>query len=277
MRDFTLAIYEELLRAYKAADYSAATYHDFFQNAAEGQTVVLRHDVDKRPRNSVATAELEASLEMRGTYYFRIVPESFDPRCIQQIADLGHEIGYHYEDLTLHRGDRAKALEHFEKQLALFRTYYPVTTICMHGSPISKWDNRDIWTDADYRSYGVIAEPYFDTDFTQVFYITDTGRSWNKTAVSVRDKVESPFDFKFQTTREIISSLQSASFPNRVLQNIHPQRWTDNSVAWGAEWVMQSMKNQIKRWLFVKRAAGQGQGGRANSQGQAESKAPQAN
>ncbi len=59
----------------------------------------------------------------------------------------------------------------------------------MHGSPLSKWDNRDLWKKYDYRDFGIIAEPYFDLDFDEVFYLTDTGRRWDGSSVSVRDKV----------------------------------------------------------------------------------------
>ena len=37
--------------------------------------------------------------------------------------------------------------------------------------------------------FGIIAEPYFDVDFDEVFYLTDTGRRWDGDSVSVRDKV----------------------------------------------------------------------------------------
>ena len=53
------------------------------------------------------------------------------------------------------------AIEDFERNLEKFREFYPVKTICMHGSPLSKWDNRDLWKRYDYRDYGIIAEPYF--------------------------------------------------------------------------------------------------------------------
>jgi hypothetical protein len=59
----------------------------------------------------------------------------------------------------------------------------------MHGSPLSKWDNRDLWKRYDYRDFGIIAEPYFDLDFDEVFYLTDTGRRWDGDRVSVRDKI----------------------------------------------------------------------------------------
>ena len=66
--------------------------------------------------------------------------------------------------------------------------FYPVKTICMHGSPLSKLDNLDLWKKYDYRDFGIIAKPYFDVDFDEVFYLTDTGQrdGWK---VSIRDKV----------------------------------------------------------------------------------------
>jgi hypothetical protein len=49
-----------------------------------------------------------------------------------------------------------------------------------------------VWEKYDYRDYGIIADPSFDIDYNEVFYITDTGRAWNNTSVSIRDKVERP-------------------------------------------------------------------------------------
>lgn len=40
----------------------------------------------------------------------------------------------------------------------------------------------------DYRNYGIIAEPYFDLDFSKVLYLTDTGRRWDGNKVSMRDR-----------------------------------------------------------------------------------------
>ena len=33
---------------------------------------------------------------------------------LKEIASLGHEIGYHYEDMTICNGDIDKAFEHFK-------------------------------------------------------------------------------------------------------------------------------------------------------------------
>ena len=79
-------------------------------------------------------------------FLIKIKNESvFDKTIIKKIVGLGHEIGYHHEDLSLSRGDYKVAIKHFKVAMDRFRKLYPVKTICMHGSPLSKWDNRDLW------------------------------------------------------------------------------------------------------------------------------------
>lgn len=65
------------------------------------EIIILRHDVDCLPHFALQTALIEHELGIKGTYYFRVVPESFDLKIMQKIAGLGHEIGYHYEDVDL--------------------------------------------------------------------------------------------------------------------------------------------------------------------------------
>ncbi|MEJ2594048.1 MAG: hypothetical protein P8100_02710 [bacterium] len=249
--DFTQKIYKELLESLKDSGYTFQTFEQFVQNPGK-KVVVLRHDVDKLPQNGLDLAKIEHSLGLQASYYYRIVKESNQPRLIEAVRDLGHEIGYHYEDLTLAKGDKKKAIDRWEKNLAYFRRFYPVTTACMHGSPMSKWDNRLIWEDYNYKDYGIIAEPYFDIDYHDVFYITDTGRSWNSTGVSVRDKVDSGFHIEVESTPHFISLAKAGKLPPKIIINTHPQRWFDPGFGWFRELVLQNLKNQVKR-LIVQR------------------------
>lgn len=65
--------------------------------------MVLRHDVDELAVNALAMARLEHDMGIAASYYFRIVKQSNNPAVIHQIVQLGHEIGYHYEDLNKKR------------------------------------------------------------------------------------------------------------------------------------------------------------------------------
>ena len=206
MPDFTPHTYKLLLSSLLDQNYSFQSFLKFLKNP-ESRSVILRHDVDARKMNSLKFALLENELGIRGTYYFRMVPESFDTELIKQIYDLGHEIGYHYEDLSVtaqrRRGTEAQwqkgsayeellakmAIKNFKENLEKFRKIVPVETICMHGSPLSIWDNRLLWKYYDYRDFGIVGEPYFDIDFEKVLYLTDTGRRWDGGDVAIRDKV----------------------------------------------------------------------------------------
>ena len=262
------------------------------------------------PENALTIAKIEKSAGIKASYYFRIVKESYDENIIKQIADLGHEIGYHYEDLDLSsRGQRSevsgqkgldydalldKAIKSFELNLEKLREFYPVKTICMHGSPLSKYDNRELWEKYDYRDFGIIAEPYFDIDFNDVFYLTDTGRRWDGDRVSVRDKVNAemlgcwnagiedrlaqrrkdaektrddldgwmngetdgrqPWP-RFHSTFDIIAAAEKGLLPDRVMINTHPQRWTDKPLPWVKELLWQNVKNVAKGIIVSRKGA----------------------
>lgn len=247
MRDFTFASYELLLKAFQSKGYKFITFENYINTKPPGKQIILRHDVDDLPKNSLNTAEIEYRLGIKGVYYFRIVKQSNDPKVIRAIASLEHEIGYHYEDLALTDGNTEAAIANFKKNLGYFRQYYPVKTICMHGSPMSKWDNRKVWKKYNYKDFGIIGEPYFDINFNDFCYLTDTGRKWNGGLVSVRDKVQSAYHFNFETTFSIIQNIDK--LPNKVMITVHPQRWNNNIVPWLKELVFQNAKNIIKRGI----------------------------
>ena len=321
--------------------------------------------------NSLQTARMEKELDITGTYYFRMVPGSYDEEVIKQIAGLGHEIGYHYEDISrcaasgmrpseiaqvprtdiispgrhaaenkdpLLGGGRALknpvvrdfsegarlqgracggargglkgpqdlpdasvgivvssdrtarfarrnivkagphdkvlpdeeltdiAITSFRENLAKLRRVVPIETICMHGSPLSKYDNRILWEYYNYRDYGIIGEPYFDINFEEVLYLTDTGRRWDGEAFSVRDRAISSKKTKseehckpqaaprkpvlrFHSTFDIITAAKTGTFPDKIMLTVHPQRWTNKSLPWIKELIWQNVKNAAKRFI----------------------------
>jgi hypothetical protein len=250
-KDFTLKIYRELLSSAIDAGYTLTSYEDYILNGHNYKKVfILRHDVDDLPENSYQTALLEKELGAKGSYFFRVVKQSLHPHIVKKIRDLGHEIAYHYEDMALCNGDIEKAYEHFKTRLEMFRTYYPVKTICMHGSPLSKWDNRLLWEKYSYKELGIIGEPYFDINFKKVLYITDTGRMWNNETSSVRDRVASGYNFTFHSTYDIIQAFKEDQLPLQIMLNIHPQRWTDANFLWAKEYLLQNIKNSIKKIII---------------------------
>ena len=260
MRDFSLDIYRALLETLQAKGYRLISYADYRKSKIDNRKskfVILRHDVDAKPLNSLKTAQIERAIGAKATYYFRVGKESNQPEIIRAIAKLGHEIGYHYEDMSLCNGDIDQAWSHFQTWLDYFRQYYAVETVCMHGAPTSKYDSKDLWKKYDYKTLNIIGEPYFDTDFSDVFYLTDTGRCWDGYKVSVRDKIPEYQDqwtkagLTWHTTSQLIQAIEQGTMPAHVMITTHPQRWTNDSKAWYLEMVTQMAKNIVKRILLT--------------------------
>ena len=245
MRDFTLKSYRSLLEAFQKAGYQFQTFEEFMEHPAEGKTVVMRHDVDEKAPNALKMAQLEHELDIRSTYFFRIVKQSNVPVVIRGIATLGHEIGYHYEDLALAEGDIEKATASFVKNLAYFREYYPVRSVCMHGSSTSKFDNRLLWETHKLSDFGLVGEPYLSVDFDKVFYLTDTGYAWDGGKFATRDIVTNHFGLQFHTTQQIVECIEAGTFPEKTLILAHTL-WTDSIMQWISLHLREFFRNNLK-------------------------------
>ena len=88
MRDFTLQTYSLLLDALIKAGYDFQTFRDYMLNPKQ-RVVILRHDVDKMPGNSLSFAKVEAEKQLSASYYFRIVKESLEADKLLSIRSLG--------------------------------------------------------------------------------------------------------------------------------------------------------------------------------------------
>jgi hypothetical protein len=255
MVDFTLHTYTQLLKALIEQNYHFQTFEEYLTKPLP-RSIVLRHDVDNRPQNSLKLAKIESGFGLKGTYNFRIVPCSWDEEIIREIASMGHEIGYHYEDMTLCKGDHEKAFKSFKENLQKLRDLVPVSTITMHGSPTSRHDSRDLWKHYKYKDLGLVGEPYFDVDFSKVLYFTDTGRKWDGSKASIRDRVNDDQNrllnekgYRIHSTDDIIKAANENALPDTIMFTIHPQRWHNNSALWVKELVLQNSKNVVKRIL----------------------------
>ena len=252
--DFTTKTYLALLKTFQSEGYCILSFDDYIlhKNQTCDSLVILRHDVDKKPFNALRMAQVESSIGVFSTYYFRTTDDSNEIAIMSEIADLGHHIGYHYREFSSARGDFDEAIRQFKENLEKMRKQFTINTICMDGSPASQWDNRDLWGKFNYKDFGIIAEPYFDINYEEVLYLTDTGRCWNGEKYSVRDKVESGLIFNVHSTFDIIHALQNHLLPQKLMLNAHPQRWVNSPFFWLEEYIMQNIRNQIKKMFFVK-------------------------
>jgi hypothetical protein len=238
MRDFTFQIYRDLCNALLQRQ-TPVTVAEYLRNVSH-HAVIIRHDIDKKPQNALKIAEIEYDLGIQSTFYFRTIPEVFNVNIMKKIHSMGHEIGFHYEVLDKAKGDINKAIDIFEKELPLFP--FDIKTICMHGNPLTPWVNKDLWKDFDFKKYGIIGEAYLSVNFSDLYYFSDTGRSWNG-RYSVKDHSDSPnAESKKITNTEQLKEFIRQNDGNYYIVT-HPQRWDDALIPWTKELLCQSIKN----------------------------------
>ncbi|MEI8349367.1 MAG: hypothetical protein WCI77_04350 [Candidatus Omnitrophota bacterium] len=248
MLDFTVKILMELYTSLLHNGYQIVNVSDFLQKKYTGKTCILRHDVDRGMHSALRLAQTEKRMGISASYYFRY-PQTFNENIIKEIYNLNHDIGYHYEVLAKAGGNYGKAIELFKKELGEFQNITAVKTICAHGSPFSKWDNKKLWEKYNFIDLGIMGETCISMDFNKIFYLTDTGRSWNADTANIRDKVNTKFAYKFNNTCEIMSALKRGELPDGIMLNIHPNRWNDDMCGWAVEFVGQNIRNLFKMLL----------------------------
>lgn len=153
--DFNFKSYQSLLTALQSRGFSFITVSEYAEatsppslrcgGQASSPFILLRHDVEAKYENALQMARIQHSRGIRGTYYFRIFGNNGNAAIIREIVALGHEIGYHYDDLSYCKGDYEKAIRRFEENLTYLRQFAPVTSATMEGAPLSRYDNRDLW------------------------------------------------------------------------------------------------------------------------------------
>lgn len=251
-RDFSIAVYERLLAEIARTGRRVLPLREYFvQRQVAPDFFILRHDVDRRPSNALKMARLENSFGIHSTYYFRINRRVFQSDIIREIDELGHEVGYHYEVLDKAHGRVSLAERIFIDELNRLRALTKVSTACMHGNPLSPLDNRDFWKHYALSQFGLVGEAYISIKEKGLFYVTDTGRGWNRGGFNLRDTFPGggvSLMPSFSDTWQLIQTIREGEVKKIYLQ-VHPNRWSWNPLEWYVQWGEDLFSNGAK-WLI---------------------------
>lgn len=100
--DFSREGYRAILERALALDYRPCCFEDFAPPEAS-PVLLLRHDLDHSLRAALPIAELEAALGVRSTYFVQVACDFYNllgsegRRLMARLAQLGHEVGLHYD------------------------------------------------------------------------------------------------------------------------------------------------------------------------------------
>lgn len=249
-RDFSLIIYRDLIAEIKKTGFRVLTLRDYFKQQQDAPAFfIIRHDVDRRPKYALRMALVESSFGIQSTYYFRVNRHVFQKEIIQKIAELGHEIGYHYEVVDKAHGDMRLAGRIFDIELAQLRALTDISTVAMHGNPFTQWDNKEFWKHFSLSQFNLLGEAYFSFHNPDIFYVTDTGRGWNRPAFNLKDIFsDSSVSLlpSISTTRQLTNLIRKKKYLKMYLQ-IHPNRWS----RWWLQWCRQLGEDLLLNWMKV--------------------------
>jgi hypothetical protein len=250
--DFTYAAYEELLDTCLDGRFDCFTVREYIQrlestsHSLPDRFLILCHDIDRKPRNALAIARIEAEYEVQSTYYTRTIEKTFQPDIVERIDSLGHEVGYHYEDVDRTGGDLNAASQSFAENLSMLRQHVTVDTVCPHRNPLTAHDNRALWRNITFEANDLLGDAIHSID-ADVAYFSDAGRTWRHEDHTVPEHAT---DIEAHTTFELMDLLATERIERACLHS-HPNRWAGSYPELIFEHAKDTAANMVKHGLSV--------------------------
>ncbi|MEO9530971.1 MAG: hypothetical protein ABJG68_05650 [Crocinitomicaceae bacterium] len=201
-QNFTLENYKDLLE-YFGQTHKFTLFKDYNEKETE-KIILLRHDIDYSLKYAYEIAKMEAQLGVKSTYFllfsspFYNMLDEENISLAQEIANLGHEIGLHYDVTVISKGNRANPQSLFDAEINLLANLIdtPIRTIAMHNPSIS---GDDIFRESSF------INTYDEKFVKEMAYFSDSCMAW-------RDN--------------FIKHLDQGNFPSKIQLLIHPILWT---------------------------------------------------
>ena len=93
--------------------------------------------------------------------------------------------------------------------------------------------------------FKILGEVYLDIDYSDVAYISDTGRNWSSNSANLKDTVNTKIETDLSNREQLLNYFRNKSNP-KIIFNVHPERWTSNVFSWSLSLVMDEVINLIK-------------------------------
>lgn len=237
-----------------------------------GNYVAIRHDVDYFPNRAIIMARIEAERKIAATYYIRRRFFDADLDLVRKIAGLGHQVGYHYEEIDTHQKAPGKqiardAVEYFIGSLLdIDKLGFPIRSVCAHGNPLTDVDNRQVVHLLRDRTFlDQVAASYDRAEITEKIsdrlvgdasidltgddfdlYIPDTGRF--NPRYNLKDRIDNCPIAGLSNLEDLRRILTGGKYP-RVYMNMHPDRWSGDMATWLFDFAFDTVKNMLKRFM----------------------------
>ena len=189
--EFSQRGYADLLKRMKAANYAFVRMSDAL--STDEKRIILRHDIDFSVEYALEMARLEKSQDIEATYFFMTTSDFYNifsernRQALQQIHEMGHEIGLHWDSRFLPRNDELTDT-FFTGQLTLLSEIFgqKVTSASQHvptDTPAIKIDHL-----VDVEAYSNEIKQSFE-------YVSDSSMVWRD--INPIDLINANASFQF--------------------------------------------------------------------------------
>lgn len=184
---FTYESYKRMIELLRTHEYEFAGYHDYEGNE---KCVILRHDIDNSIEKAVRLAEIENEIGVRSTYFVLLTSDFYNVASakslagLHRIADLGHEIGLHFDEMAYPEekcSDVPGLIRHEADILG--------EILGMNISSVSMHRPSKATLAADYKIPGLV-NSYGQTFFHDFKYLSDSRRRWREPVLAIISKEE---------------------------------------------------------------------------------------
>lgn len=190
-----LGDYKNLLKQILKYNYKIISVEEALANkkyySISKKLVLLRHDVDSDALTALKMAQIENELGIKSSYYFRIKTAKF--KIMQSIKSLGHEVGYHFEEIsTLIKKHGIESKEEikevkveaknlFLKNIQYMRSNFPLLSkvVAAHGDFVNRKTNISnliLLKENSFRKASMIDHEVYDKNILKLvnYYTADT-------------------------------------------------------------------------------------------------------
>lgn len=232
--------WDEFCRQLKESGFNSIPACEVLEHRYNKQFVVLKHDVETKPKNALKLARIEEKYAQRGSYYVQayLLNKYNNIKILKKIQNMGHEVTYHHDVMDSCNGDLKQAEQEFELNREKFETNgFLVKTVCQHGNPIMNRvnynSNRDFFRSKEIElkhpnicDIMVNLKKRTNTDY---IYISDAGYGW-KIIFDPETNDITNSDDKNISLKRLSESIDILNKGNSLIISTHPHRWCSSFV-----------------------------------------------
>lgn len=209
-------------------------------NAQKENYIVLKHDVETDVNKAYLMAKIEHKYGHKGSYYVQayLLEKEENIKMLKEMAEMGHEVSYHYDVLDSNKGDIEKALIEFDKNKNLFeQNGFNLITLCQHGNPVVErvgyTSNRDFFRNPlvqeKYPDLSDIMVNFKQKHQTDYVYFSDAGRKFKMIFDPINNDIVNSDD-KNVTYEDLNALLKVLEKDKTYIISTHPHRWCNSAL-----------------------------------------------